>query len=141
MTPVVDASVAIKWFVNEEGSDSADRLLQSPQRLCAPRLLLAEFTNALWKNRTRKTIGAEQARQALASLQRSIDMWRPTEPLLDEALRLAMELGHPIYDMVYLALAREIGSQVVTADRRLLNKIAGTALAPLAIYLADWRPG
>lgn len=140
MTLVVDASVAIKWFVNESDSLGAEQLLMSPLSLYAPNLLRVEFAGALWNNLARKTIAFEQARQALARLPRSINVWRATEPLLGEALQFAVELEHPIYDLIYLALAREIGSQVVTADSRFMKKVAGTAYAADVIHLADWRP-
>lgn len=43
MSVVVDASVVIKWFVPEAGSDAASRLLASEDRLEAPDLLFAEI--------------------------------------------------------------------------------------------------
>lgn len=49
MSVVVDASVVLKWFVPEAGSDAASRLLASEDRLEAPDLLFAEIANAIWK--------------------------------------------------------------------------------------------
>jgi predicted nucleic acid-binding protein len=140
MTLVIDASVAIKWFVEEHDSERAERVLQSSQRLCAPELLLVEVANALWKNAARATIAPDHARQAQSCLPRSIDLWRSTGPLLGEAVQLALAFNHPIYDMVYVALARELGSRVVTADQRLTNKAAGTPMSDWVVPLADWRP-
>ena len=48
MTLVIDASVALKWFVEEQGSDKARGLLSREERLIAPELLLAEVFNAAW---------------------------------------------------------------------------------------------
>ena len=44
---VVDASVAIKWLVGEDGSDAAERLLVQPLEFHAPELLKSEVANAL----------------------------------------------------------------------------------------------
>jgi predicted nucleic acid-binding protein len=47
---VVDASVALKWYVAETDSGAALGFLQQHQSdLTAPTLLLTEFANALWK--------------------------------------------------------------------------------------------
>jgi predicted nucleic acid-binding protein len=40
------------------------------------------------------------------------------------ALQMAAELQHPVYDTTYLALARALDMPMVTADRRLANKLA-----------------
>jgi predicted nucleic acid-binding protein len=44
---VVDASVALKWFLPEVHSDAAARLLREGYRLHAPDLIRAEFGNVL----------------------------------------------------------------------------------------------
>lgn len=49
MRIVVDASVAVKWLVAEEGSDVANRLLTDGGDLYAPRLMASEVANALWR--------------------------------------------------------------------------------------------
>ena len=49
MRLVVDASVAVKWVVAEEGSDAAERLLANGEDLYAPRLMASEIANALWR--------------------------------------------------------------------------------------------
>ena len=49
MRLVVDASVAVKWLVEEEDSEAADRLLEQRHELFAPRLMASEVGNALWR--------------------------------------------------------------------------------------------
>ena len=65
---IVDASVAFKWFVEEEGSDAARAVLQAPRRLIAPELLLAQVANIAWKVERRGEIRAEQSASMLAHL-------------------------------------------------------------------------
>ncbi len=52
---VIDAAVAVKWFLPEPYSDKARTLLDAYNRgvddLIAPDLLIPEVTNAFWKQR------------------------------------------------------------------------------------------
>lgn len=133
---VVDASVAIKWYVREEDSEIAHRILVSPPRLHAPALLGVELANGLWKNWRKKLVTIEQAGEAIASIDRTIGAWRETETLLEAALKLSFDLDHTVYDCLYLALARQLNAVCVTADKRLMS----VAPEGLAVALANWKP-
>ena len=76
---VVDASVAVKWFVKEEFSDEASALLESDAKLVAPGLLYAEVCNALWAMHRRGDIEAEDVRDAVAAL-RAAPVTVPNQP-------------------------------------------------------------
>jgi predicted nucleic acid-binding protein len=136
MTVVVDASVAVKWVIPEVLSDRADTLRDRADRLVAPDLLLPEATNALWKKLTRREITAREATQALDLLMASGLDLRPSGPLLGRALALARRLRHPVYDCIYLALAHGEGATLVTADRRLLARVARRGMRRAVINLA-----
>ncbi len=133
---VIDASVAIKWYVREEDSEIAHRILVSPPRLHAPALLRLELANGLWKNWRKKLITIGQVGEATASIDRTICAWRETERLLESALKFSFDLDHAVYDCIYLALAQQLNAVCVTADKRLLS------IAPkgLVVALADWTP-
>jgi predicted nucleic acid-binding protein len=122
---VIDASVAVKWVLRETGSDAADALLDDYD-LMAPVLWLAEAGNALWRRARIGEITADEADVRLSELRNAPVTSRPIEPILQAALKLAMEIGHPIYDCLYLALALHHQTHVVTADRR----FAAAATAP-----------
>jgi predicted nucleic acid-binding protein len=47
----------------------------------------------------------------------------PIEALLRDAVSLALELRHPVYDCLYLALAAQRGTFMVTADQRLVEAV------------------
>jgi predicted nucleic acid-binding protein len=113
---VVDASVAVKWIISETGSEAADALLD--QDLMAPVLWLAETANVLWRKARIGDITAEQASARLSELLKAPVASLPIEPHLEPALKLALEIGHPVYDCIYLALALHHRTHVVTADRR-----------------------
>ena len=116
MSLVVDASVALKWVLDETGRDAADALLD--EDLVAPSLWLVEAADALWKRARRGEITAEEATERLAELYNAPVTSTPIEDDLPAALDLAHALGHPVYDCLYLALAIREGTQVVTADNR-----------------------
>ncbi len=122
MILVVDASVASKWFIPEELSDAADRLLASDHELAAPDLLLVEAGNILWKKARLGEISPADAGAVLADLAGGVLTLRPSAPLASRALAIAHELDHPVHDCLYLALAEAEGGTVVTADRRFLRQ-------------------
>ncbi len=113
---VVDASVAIKWVIFEPDRELAYALLD--RRLLAPDLLLIECANALRSLAARGTLAADDVQPAWATICAAPLQISPAVDLLDDALALALVLGHPVYDCLYLALAIASSSRVVTADRR-----------------------
>jgi predicted nucleic acid-binding protein len=117
---VVDASVAVKWVVNEAGSERAARLLDG-RILHVPALLYVEAANALWAMRRRATVAPEAPEAAIAWLVGAPLTVADTLALIAPALALATALDHPVYDCVYLALAIEVAAPLVTADDRLLR--------------------
>ncbi len=120
MICVVDTSIVVKFYVEEEGHEQALTLLASAERLLAPSMLLAEFGNVLWKKTRLGEIRAEQAETATSDLRDDLVEIVPLEELHDHALALCLTLNHPIYDCYYLALAEREGLPLATSDRRLL---------------------
>jgi predicted nucleic acid-binding protein len=113
---VVDASVAVKWVLDEPGSEAAAAL--RGEELIAPVLWLAEASNVIWRRARIGEITADDARVRLSELMTAPVASLAIEPHLDRALQLATEIGHPVYDCLYLALALHHDTHVVTADRR-----------------------
>jgi predicted nucleic acid-binding protein len=116
---VVDASIAFLWFANEPDRRGADRLLEADSLLLAPDLMAVEATNAWWKKLRRREMDAADVEQAVTLLLALDIGWTPSAELLRPAARLAVELGHPVYDCVYLALASAHAAPLATADERL----------------------
>ena len=118
---VIDASVAIKWVVDEPGTPEA--LSLRCHRLFAPDLLVAECANVLWKKVRRNELTAAEALVAARLLQRADIELAPMRALLEPATSLAIALDHPAYDCAYLALAEHLSCDLVTADHRLAAKV------------------
>jgi predicted nucleic acid-binding protein len=113
---VVDASVAVKWVIDEEGADSA--LALRVEQITSPALWLIEAGSAMWSKARRGEISQAETLERLESLFHSPIETTPIEQDLLSALRIANRLSHPIYDCLYLAAALRLDTYVVTADRR-----------------------
>ena len=136
MIRVVDASVVAKWLVPEALSEQATRLLEEEDDdLLAPDLLLVEVANALWKKTARGELTSTAADRALELMLEAGLELRGIPPLLSRATKLARELGHPVYDCVYLALAEAERAPLVTADERLLRRLARHPLGAMVVRL------
>ncbi len=122
ITLVIDASVAVKWVVEEDGTPEA-LVLRRRSKLIAPELLAAECANILWKKVQRGELSRDEGLLAARLLEAADIDFLPTHHLLEEATRIAVELDHPAYDCVYLALAAEQDCRFVTADDQFLRKL------------------
>jgi predicted nucleic acid-binding protein len=138
-TLVVDASIAVKWVVEEDGTAEALALRQKA-RLVAPELLVAECANIFWKKVQRGELSKDEALFAAHLLQGAEIELLPTRSLLAAATRLSIEIDNPAYDCLYLALAVEKQCRFVTADERFLRRLRLSkqpALHPRAISLSE----
>jgi predicted nucleic acid-binding protein len=130
---VIDASVAIKWVVEEPGTQQA--LLLRQHSLAAPDLLVPECANILWKKVRRRELTEDEAMLAARLLERADVQLELMRPLLEPATRVAIALDHPAYDCTYLALAQVLSCPLVTADERLRRRTASITSAPEVLSL------
>ena len=137
MTLVVDASVAWKWYVRETDSDLAEALVTGAEALVAPSIIVAEVCNAAWKLARRGELSAAQAESIAGDIARQFDALIAPETLARAATSAALALDHPVYDCLYLVLAVEQDSQLVTADSRLFNKTRRTRWARRVVDLSS----
>jgi predicted nucleic acid-binding protein len=129
--PVVDASIVVDWVAPDSDPTlpavkALTRLAEQQAELLAPRLLIEEVSNALLTGIRRgrwSGVAADKAHRLLREL--------PVK-LLDEPrdLRRAWELArrydnHPIYDLLYVALAERHGALLITADTALRQRLVG----------------
>jgi predicted nucleic acid-binding protein len=137
----VDASVAVKWILEEERSDLAlalyDAVVQAGQSIVAPPLLPLEVTNILRQRmRANPEVSLTEATDQLDDfLARPNDYHNPMG-LHHQALVLADALDLPAtYDAHYLALAERLGCELWTDDLRLIRRVA-TSL-PFVHWIGD----
>jgi predicted nucleic acid-binding protein len=136
---VVDASVAMKWFIDEEDADKAELLLRS-RELIAPAIILSEVGNGLWSKRSTSNIDRDLGRDLIGELPQLLKEIVPIEGLMRDAMQFAFDLDHPIYDCVYLALAIQRRLPLVTADKRFIGKLDGRDFAIPVIALPRFEP-
>lgn len=139
MSFVVDASVAVKWFfAKEQHAAEALALLRDNPDVIAPELIVAEACNAAWKWARSGRITAVQLSHIAVRLPRLFAELSRIAPLVPRAVAIAAELDHPVYDCFYLALSEARSLPLVTADLRLLAKLASSRWAASALHLADY---
>ncbi|MBD2507286.1 type II toxin-antitoxin system VapC family toxin [Nostoc muscorum FACHB-395] len=120
---VLDASIAIKWFIPEVYSDAARRLVASNHTFFVPDFFFPEVGNVLWKRVRRGEDTAENARQILADLNAVPVEVYLSQPLMPLALDIALQSDRAVYDSLYLALAITQQCQMVTADEKFYNAL------------------
>jgi predicted nucleic acid-binding protein len=128
---VLDASVAIKWAMPSAGEPLTDEALRLLRRyvggeveFIVPDVFWAELGNVLWKG-TRQRRWRQDEAEAVAADMRARDFATvPSSVLLSEALRIAFAHDRAVYDCLYVALAVQSRSELITADERLANALA-----------------
>lgn len=122
---VADASVIVRWFVEEEHSEPALRLrddqVEQRVRIVIPSLAGYEVLNAL---RYSGSFGAEE----LVEASRALDGYQFMEVGMggryaEVAVRISLDYGVTVYDAAYLSIAKLKGLEVYTADEELLRRV------------------
>lgn len=140
MILVVDASVVIKWFVEEPLRPQARALLADRHEFIAPDLMVAEVTNIAWKKTIRGEIQIDQAHSIVRSivLPPFLSTFVESATLRERAFALALQWKHPVYDCFYAACAEAVSAPLISADERFLrlvnsrnSSIRGISLARL----------
>lgn len=123
---IIDASVALRWFLNEPGASDAASAFSQGRAPMAPDLVLVEIANGLWSAVRRQRIDEPTARALLATTPSLFGQLRPAETLLGAAFEIAHAIDHPVYDCMYLAMADADRTPLLTADQRLQAATEGT---------------
>jgi predicted nucleic acid-binding protein len=130
-TLVLDASVAIKWTlrsVREPLIEESLRLLRrnvlGEVEFIVPDVFWAEVGNALCKGTRQQRWHRDEAETAFADMRARDFDTVPSQPLLPEAISIALDFSASVYDCLYVALAMESECDLITADERLANALA-----------------
>ncbi len=130
-TFVIDASVAVKWFLppsHEQYADNAFALLKryvaGQVRFVVPDLFWAEFGNVCWKVARQGRWSQKNAQSAVSGIKKRNFPTVSTLALLEDAVAIATAFDRSVYDSLYIALALTVKGELVTADERLANAVA-----------------
>jgi len=134
---IVDASVAAKWFVEEENSTAALSVLSEGNRLHAPDFFLLEVDSIFWKWIRRGVITLTEAESLRKTLHRYPVTLHPLAPLIEPAFAIANRTGSTVYDSIYVALAVLLEGKMVTADRKLCDSLGNSPFAEHIAWVGD----
>jgi predicted nucleic acid-binding protein len=134
---VLDASVVVKWYLDEPGSEAARALQDLDLDFSAPHLLLVEVANVLWKYVRQDLLDRAAGSQILSTLEEAPFHWYEDSLLFKDAFLLAAGTGRTVYDCLYISLAVREGRSLITADRRLYNALQTTSYAPHVLWFED----
>lgn len=137
---VIDASVLVKWFVEEPDSDKAlllrDDYINGALQLAAPSLIVYETLNAL---RYTHLFSTRELKEAATTIQNyGLSLHGPERGSIEPAIEAAEKNDLTVYDGSYLGLAMELGADFITADKALIDRLQGD-YAKIAKELSSWR--
>lgn len=126
MNVVVDAGVAVSWYVSGPGTEKAHALFETNELLIAPDLVMAEIGNSAWKLSRAGRISGDTASTIVYHAESAFSNLVSSAELIDRAFAIGRQLDHPIYDCLYLALAEREEARMVTTDKSFVRKVEGT---------------
>jgi predicted nucleic acid-binding protein len=123
VSAVFDASVVVKWFLDDPLADAAHDARLTLRPAVAPDLMLIEVANALRRYVVQGELQAGSAGENLSATRDVVELFDHA-PLADEAFALACRFNHSMTDCLYVVLARRLNLPLVTADGKLARKLA-----------------
>jgi predicted nucleic acid-binding protein len=120
---VIDTSVVVKWFVEEDGFEMARSLIEPELERIGPELVIAETANVLQRKVRTGELKDVQAMEAVKNLPYFFDRLVPSVDLVEHGFALSQSLDHSVYDCMYLALAlADDEGRLVTSDMKFISK-------------------
>jgi len=131
---IVDANVAVYWFVPTPMTAMAAKLLERSD-LVAPGIIQIEVVNSFARYLRAGLITSTQLREGIAEVRNAISQFVDDRQILDAATDIALAHDHSVYDCLYLALALERREPLATADKRLAT-LAGSLAIETTLIVA-----
>ena len=135
---ILDASVAVKLVVAEPGTIEAREVCFAQPTLAAPDWVLIETASAVWGKVMRSEVRSADMPALMRTLPGFFETLHPSLELVDDGLRMAVELQHHVYDCLYLALALREGQKLLTADKGFATS-ANRAGFKQHVELLSWK--
>jgi predicted nucleic acid-binding protein len=139
MKYVLDSNVALKWVFPEPDSAKAKQLRSDFQKgvhdLVAPEVFEVEIAHALTRGERQGRIAVGQAGILWADIMSTPPQLEPSGPLVPRGIAISSAMRVGVYDCLYIALAEQLGCQLVTADDKLVRNLQ--PLFPFIVLLAS----
>ena len=128
---VVDTNVLIYYMIDGERTDLARKVKEHDPEWIAPPLWKHEFINVLAVIHTQKQKQGKDFSQYRLIWENALELFSESEISVDmsHALDLAVNNKVSAYDAQFVALAKELDLNLVTADREILKKFPETAVS------------
>lgn len=127
MKAVLDSGVGIKWVLQEDLSDKAQKLRDEYQQgmheLLAPDIFTVETMHALTKAERQGRIDEGDGWTLWKSIMTDCPDLHDHLSLLQRAYEIASHARIGIYDCVYVTLAEQEGCDMITADEKLVKNL------------------
>jgi predicted nucleic acid-binding protein len=133
---VIDACVAVKWYLDEPQSEEAHALLLGQHTLLAPVHALGEIGHVLLKRFRKEEINRDQFDRAIKGVLRTV-AFLPIVDFIEEAVHVAAETDQSFYDAIYVAAAVHSNGVLITTDERLLLGLQSTRWASRSVALSE----
>jgi predicted nucleic acid-binding protein len=134
---VIDANVAVKWYIDEEYSELARGILRAAAEMHVPDFFYEEVTNTFWKRARGGEIDAAAVSSWLDSLIDVKAVVHDSRSLVQTAWQIASGTAMAVYDAAYLAVAREQKCPLVTADRVFFRQARISGHSDLVRWIDD----
>lgn len=128
MIAVLDASAAIELIFSRLAAEELSKLVSKAELVLAPDLYIAEVSNALWKH-ARASGDSQRYPELLDDAVALPDDLIDSVSLYREAFALSAKHQHPVYDALYLAVARRNNATILTVDQRLRSLASALQIA------------
>lgn len=119
MIIVLDSSAAIEFILNRQHKKSIESSLLKSDLVTAPDIFISEVSNVFWKyhrfDSLQKKIGEELIDKSI----QLIDQFESSSTLYREAFNFACTTKHPVYDTLYIILARRNNGRLISLDKKL----------------------
>jgi len=132
MICILDACAAIEVVLGRPKMSSIAEILRESEQVVAPTLYTYEVSNVLWKYHARDYIPVQVLLRKLQYSYELVDQYVDAGDLMNNALKLACELKHPVYDTMYVTACQKNEGLLVSLDSR-LSELARQIGLPVAV--------
>ncbi len=135
---VLDCSVAMTWFFDDEYTASTDALKEMLRNgsVIVPTIWPFEVANVLWSTERQKRIKpyqSEKIKHLIQKLPIEVDNHLESDPL-GNTLELAREYDISVYDASYVDLSLRLGIPLASLDNKLRTAATSAGIPILPSY-------